>query len=91
VALSTIHLTLSQEKPLVSSSWQDLGNAVRHAYADSIDNASGLVIGSVRAFGALLPVFVLLGLPTLFVWQKLLRSRRRRAARLAELDKAAAA
>jgi hypothetical protein len=80
VSLSTINLTLSREEPLVSASWQDLRSAARRAYADSVDTAAGLVTFSLRAFGALLPVVVLLGLPAFFGLRWLARRGRRLAA-----------
>jgi hypothetical protein len=84
VALSTIELSFSREKPLVSASFQDVSEAGRRAYADAIDNAAALVTFSVRALGAMLPIVLVLGAPA---WLVAKRWRRRR--KLAPLATAA--
>jgi hypothetical protein len=75
VALSTIELSFSREKPLVSASFQDVSEAGRRAYADSIDNAAALVTFSVRALGAMFPIVLVFGAPA---WLVAKRWRRRR-------------
>ncbi|MFZ5893672.1 MAG: DUF4349 domain-containing protein [Myxococcota bacterium] len=79
VDLSTITLTFTKQAPLVTSSWRDLWDAVRQAYADSIDNTVALLVMGVRSVGNLLPAFVLVGLPGFWIMRRLLRSRRLKA------------
>ncbi|HET9933272.1 MAG TPA: DUF4349 domain-containing protein [Polyangiaceae bacterium] len=75
VALSTIDVSLTQERALVSASWRSLGDAARHAYADAIDNAAGLVELALRVIGALLPIALLLGAPAAWGIRHLRRKR----------------
>jgi hypothetical protein len=72
--LSTITLVLVPEQPFARASFHDFTNAVTHAASDSVNVSAGVVTGTVRAFGVLLPLALFLGLPLVLA----LRFHRRR-------------
>lgn len=77
-AFSKIELTLSALRPLVAATPTGFGVELRRAAADGIDVASGIVTLAIRALGVLLPIAVMLGLPTTTLALWLARRRRRR-------------
>jgi hypothetical protein len=76
-ALSTITLSLVPERPLVRATLSDFTNAVGRAAADTVNLSAGIVAGSVRVLGVLVPLLTFFGLPLLFA----LRARRTHLAR----------
>lgn len=63
VALSTISLHLSRQRPLVRASASDLTHASQRAYADAINVSGALMTGGIRAAGMLAPVLFFVLLP----------------------------
>ncbi len=62
-SLSTITVTLSRPRPLVTASLSDFGTSVARAASDSVNVGAGIVTGSIRVLGVLLPLALLIGLP----------------------------
>jgi hypothetical protein len=79
-ALSTITLVLSPVRPLVSASLGDFSDAVARAASDSVNLGAGIVTGTVRGLGILVPVAFLLGLPFFLVRSAFRRRAQRRLA-----------
>ena len=76
-ALSTLTVVLAPERPLVRASLSDFSSSVAHAASDTVNLGAGIVTGTIRMLGVLVPVGLLLGLPFALA----LRLVRRRARR----------
>lgn len=77
-SLSTIKITLEPPAPLVSAETTGFFSNVRRAFGDGVDFAAALAVGVIRVVVTLLPVALLLCLPTTFAW-RFARRRFRRA------------
>jgi hypothetical protein len=78
-SLSTITLTLTRPRPLVTASFSDFGTSVARAASDSVNVGAGIVTGSIRVLGVLLPLALLIGLPLGWLTRFGLRRLRRTA------------
>jgi hypothetical protein len=77
-SLSTIKITLEPPAPLVSAETTGFFSNVRRAFGDGVDFAAALTVGVIRVVVTLLPVALLLCLPTILAW-RFARRRFRRA------------
>lgn len=77
-ALSTVELSISTLRPLVSASVSDFERSAIRAYSDAIAVAAGLVTFAIRAFGITAPLVVLLGIPAWLLVRVVRRLTRRR-------------
>jgi hypothetical protein len=73
IGLSTVSVTFRGEQRLVAFSSGSFGRAAKRASADAVNVAAGIVIGSIRLLGVLVPVLLLLILPLILVGRALLR------------------
>lgn len=73
IALSTVTVTFEGERPLVAISSGAFARAAKRASADAVNVGAGIVIGSIRLFGVLLPVSLLVFLPLYLMGRLLLR------------------
>jgi hypothetical protein len=79
-ALSTLTLVLSPIRPLVSASFGDFSNAVARAASDTVNLGAGIVTGTIRVLGLLVPVALLLGVPFFLMRSTFRRRAQRRLA-----------
>ena len=77
-ALSTVHVVLAPERPLVTASFGAFRRATVAAYSDAVNLGGGLVTAAIRASGLLLPFAVFFGTPVAFT-VLFLRRRKRKA------------
>jgi hypothetical protein len=73
VALAKVTLTLTPLEPLFASSLSSFGNSLRDAARDALDLAAGIIAGSIRLLGFLVPLLLLV-LPALGL-RRMLRPR----------------
>jgi hypothetical protein len=68
-ALAKLSVSLSALRPVVAVTPSGFGVTVRRAAADSVDVSVAVITFAIRAVGVLLPLTLMLGLPTLgLVW-----------------------
>src|SRR6266542_1444142 len=72
VALATIELRVTPHHPLVGANPFGLGDTIKRAASDAIGVTAGIVRGSIRALGLLIPVVVILVLPLALLGRALL-------------------
>ncbi len=78
VALATIELRVTPRRPLVSASPFGLRDTVKRAASDGVAVTAGIIRGSIRALGLLVPVMMILVLPLALLGRALLKRARRR-------------
>lgn len=81
-SMSTISLTISERPAVADASQLRFGESVREAARDAVAIGAGIITGSIRLLGALIPVVLLLGLP-LYVGVRALRRRSARSRAMA--------
>ncbi len=67
VGMATITATFTREQPLVAVSGASIRRAGKRAYLDAINVTGGIVVGSVRMAGVLLPILIFVLLPLILV------------------------
>jgi hypothetical protein len=77
-ALSTINVTMQPPAPLISTNTSGFFYNLKYAFGDGLDIAADIILGLIRFGIALLPVLLLVVLPLVFIWRKLVRPRLRR-------------
>jgi hypothetical protein len=77
-ALSTINVTMQPPAPLISTNTSGFFYNLKYAFGDGLDIAADIILGLIRFGIALLPVLLLVVLPLVFIWRRLVRPRLRR-------------
>jgi len=73
IGLSTVTVSFHGERPLVALAPDAFTRAAKRAGADAVNVGAGIVIGSIRLFGVLLPVVLLVFLPLALIGRLLLK------------------
>ena len=79
-ALSSIEVTGSTVRPLVTASFSDFEVSALRAYSDAISVGAGLVSGAIRLLGVILPLALILGVPAFALVRGVRRFARRKQA-----------
>lgn len=77
-SLSTISVTLQPPQPIITTSSSGFAATIKHALGDSIEIAISIVTGLIRMLGVLLPIFLLIVAPCVFLLRFLFRRIRQR-------------
>lgn len=78
VSLSTIKVTLQTPSPLVSANTSGFFYGIKRAFGDGVDVAAAIILVLIRIVIALIPVFILIVLPLIWLYRFITRRRARR-------------
>lgn len=90
-AFSTLTVHLSTTVPQIAVSGSAFGDTLRHSWSDALALSADLISGGIRLCGFMLPILVLLGLPSALGLWGMLRLARYLSARSRRLQAAAMA
>ena len=76
-SLATITVNVQAPKPVIVTTTTGFGHDLREAISESVEVATGMVLFFVRFVIVMLPVFLLIGLPSALVLRYLVRRARR--------------
>jgi len=76
-SLATITVNVQAPKPVIVTTTTGFGHDLREAISESVEVATGMVLFFVRLVIVMLPVFLLIGLPSALVLRYLVRRARR--------------